>query len=189
MIGSPIFFYNSTHAGCNSEDGTLCSAKTAPTVKAPSQSDLDSGTYAQKTYYYYKPTPTDCEDKLCVIQHVKGSIKNGDGIYMIAQMYGRATEINFDDWLVDSHDTDPKATVTKSSTHEAWYYYYDRPGPATSSKKGYVFTLDFRTGIFCMDEIPSTVSMSEKPNLGSGMKSYSWAYKIKVKDDGSFETF
>lgn len=43
-----------SYAACNSSNGTKCTAKTAPKVKEPTATDLSSGTYNQKTYYYYK---------------------------------------------------------------------------------------------------------------------------------------
>lgn len=106
---------------------------------------------------------------------------------MTATLYGRAVEVNFDNWLVDSADTDPKAAVTASTSHEGWYYYYDRPGPPTKDKKGHVYSLNFHTDLFCKSAVPDKVSLGDKPNLGTGMKTFNWALKVKVKDDGTFE--
>ena len=126
-----------------------------------------------------------------IVNWFKGSIKDKDGKYFKAKLYGSDADINAADWQVDSVDADP---AYWSDTTGRWNYNSegadgfsatDNPGQLKATQKGSVAKVDFRTAVYKAADVPTTTTGSLAATALTGY-SY-WEYHTTVKNDGTFE--
>jgi hypothetical protein len=119
---------------------------------------------------------------------VKGSMKNGDGKYFKATMYGKQVDANYADWLVDSRDEDPVYWSTDKArwnfrTTSTGFFATDDPGPALTSETGAIYALKFKMGLYKLSDLPATTTgtISATP-----LAEYPWQYSVVVDKSGKF---
>jgi hypothetical protein len=165
-------------------------------AKIPSLSLSGVGTYKDEggeshekiTYTVDVPSGQTHSD-YCLVQWFKGSMKNGDGSFFRAKLYGSVKEINAADWQIDSTDADP---IYWSTDKARWNYNSsgnkftatDDPGPALSSEKGAVYALQFKVAVYKTADVPTTTTGTIST---AALTSFEyWNYSVVVDKDGKF---
>lgn len=119
---------------------------------------------------------------------MKGDVTSlSDGSHPKALIFGKFTEINFPDWQIDTQGIDP---VYWSWEGPPRWMYDDMNNNEYSMSddptlfKGYKASLDFRSCIFPIADIPTDgPSIDASAFMTKAIKCVSWEFKATYKDD------
>ena len=106
-------------------------------------------------------------------------------------MYGDITNCDYAVWVIDSaYDEDPVYwSGHPHYGHEPAgnnvYYVGDDPGPASCGEFGWVYSLDFEIGVYCVNEVPTNGARAQ-PSVGTPFDTVYWDYKVTVTTNGTF---
>ncbi|RQO54786.1 hypothetical protein DBR47_22225 [Paucibacter sp. KBW04] len=159
-------------------------APASPSLSLSNDSYADTGNVSHKHIKFNVAVPTGLNAAdFCLVNKVQGHLKNADGTFRNAVMYGSVVPYNFPTEQVDSIDADPIYWSTPSqrrnyTTEAGGFSATDDPGP---SSLGYAFApgmearLKFHIGLYRTAEVPTTTTGTL---AASPISELPWQYSV-----------
>ncbi|ASS48519.1 MAG: hypothetical protein A3D31_07825 [Candidatus Fluviicola riflensis] len=153
----------------------------------------DSATESRKNIKFNVTVPKGLKrEDYALVNWVKGYMKQGNGRYFTAVLYGSTVTANYGSYQVDSLDPDPiywsepGARWTYNKEGSTKFTATDSPGPALSTETGADYNLNFKLQVYRLSDIPATTSGNLGGAESKAIATVFWKYKVKVSATGKF---
>jgi hypothetical protein len=152
----------------------------------------DSATESHKNIQFNVTVPKGLKpEDYALVNWVKGYMKQGNGRYFRAELYGTEVDVNYASYRVDSVDPDPVywSDGTRWNYDKSGKQHFsatDDPGPALNTETGADYNLNFKLQVYKLSDLPATTSGDLGGAESKAISTVFWNYKVKVSATGKF---